>query len=76
MLTDRYGLALSTSSDAAQMAYIEGCDLIFSGYPGAVEAFDRAIAADPGFGLAHAGKARSHQLRAEMPQAQAARAAA
>jgi hypothetical protein len=29
-------------------------------YPGAVEAFDRAIAADPGFALAHA--ARAHAL--------------
>ena len=27
-------------------------------YPGAIEAFDRAIAADPGFALAHAGKAQ------------------
>jgi tetratricopeptide (TPR) repeat protein len=58
MLTDRYGLALSTTSGAAQAAYIEGCDLALTFYPGAGEAYDRAIAADPHFALAHAAKAQ------------------
>ena len=58
MLTDRYGLALSTASAAARDAYVEAADLALTLYPGAVEAFDRAIAADPGFALAHAGKAQ------------------
>jgi hypothetical protein len=49
MQTDRYGLALSTSSPASRDAYVEGCDLLLTLYPGAVAAFDRAIAADPGF---------------------------
>ena len=58
MLADRYGLALSITASAARDAYVEGCDLALTLYPGAVEAFDRAIAADPGFALAHAGKAQ------------------
>jgi len=60
MLTDRYGLSLSTTSSAARDAYIEGCDAKLTMYPGAIEAFDQAIAADPEFALAHA--ARSHAL--------------
>jgi tetratricopeptide (TPR) repeat protein len=58
MLADRYGLSLSTVSPAAQDAYVQGCDLALTLYPGAVEAFDRAIVADPNFALAHAGKAQ------------------
>ena len=66
MLTDRYGLTVSTTSPTARDAYIEGCDLLLSGYPNPLQAFDQAIAADPGFALAHVGKARTHQLRGEM----------
>jgi hypothetical protein len=60
MLTDRYGLLLSTTSSAARDAYLDGCEAKLTTYPGAIEAFDRAIAADPGFALAHAAK--SHAL--------------
>src|ERR1700724_4429722 len=60
MLTDRYELPLSTASSAARDAYVEGCEAKLTMYPGALEAFDRAIAADPGFALAHA--ARAHVL--------------
>ena len=58
MLADRYDLPLSTANVAARDAYVEGCDLALTLYPGAIEAFDRAIEADPGFALAHAGKAQ------------------
>jgi tetratricopeptide (TPR) repeat protein len=58
MLVDRYDLSLSTTSAAARDAYVEGCDLALTLYPGAIEAYDRAIAEDPGFALAHAGKAQ------------------
>src|SRR3954451_24054178 len=58
MPTDRYGLALSTGSAAARDAYVQACDLALTLYPGAVGAYDRAIAHDPGFALAHAGKAQ------------------
>ena len=76
MLTDRYGLAVSTSSPAARDAYVEGVDLLFSGNLGPAQAFERAIAADPNFALAHAGRARALQLRGEMPAAREAMALA
>ncbi len=76
MLTDRYGLALSTTVAAARDAYVEGCDLMLSANPGAEPAFDRAIAADPGFALALAGKARALILLGDMPAARTAMAAA
>ena len=58
MLADRYDLVLSTASAAARDAYIQGCDLALTFYPGAIEAFDHAIAADSNFSLPHAGKAQ------------------
>src|SRR6266850_720454 len=58
MLRDRYDLALTTASAAARDAYVRACGLALTFYPGAIEAYDRAIAADPGFALAHAGKAQ------------------
>src|SRR4051794_11488350 len=60
MLTDRYELPLPTASVAARDAYVEGCAAKLTMYPGAIEGFDRAISADPGFALAHA--ARAHML--------------
>jgi tetratricopeptide (TPR) repeat protein len=60
MLTDRYDLPLSTASSAARDAYVLGCAAKLTMYPGAIEAFDRAIAADPGFALGHV--ARAHVL--------------
>lgn len=69
MLTDRYGLAVSTASPTARDAYVTACDLLFSGNPGPVAAFERAIVADPRFALAHAGLARAYQLRGEMAPA-------
>ncbi len=62
MLTDRYGLPLSTHIAAARDAYGEGVNLLLTVYPGAGAAFDRAIAADPTFALAHIGKARAFHL--------------
>ena len=58
MLTDRYDLPVSTASAAARDAYVEGCELALTLYPGAAECFDRALAIDPGLALAHAGKAQ------------------
>ena len=62
LLTDRYGLPLSTPVAAARDAYADGVNLLLTVYPGAGAAFDRAIAADPKFALAHIGKARAFQL--------------
>jgi tetratricopeptide (TPR) repeat protein len=76
MLADRYGLALSTASAAARDAYVEGCDLVLTLYPGAVAAFDRAVTADPGFAMAHAGRARALQLASDIAGAKGASEAA
>ena len=59
---DRYGLALSTNSSDAADAYREGIDLMLSAWPGAAEAFERAIEADPDFALARVARARMHTI--------------
>jgi hypothetical protein len=76
ILTDRYELPLSTASSAARDAYLEGCEAKLTMYPGAIEGFDRAIAADPGFALAHVARAhvlleRGDAAAARMPMAAA-----
>jgi tetratricopeptide (TPR) repeat protein len=76
MLADRYDLPLSTASSAARDAYVEGCHLALTLYPGAVAAFDRAIVVDPGFALAHAGKAQVLMREGNVAAARAALAAA
>src|SRR6185295_3404337 len=76
MLADRYDLPLSTASMTARDAYVQGCDLALTLYPGAAEAFDRAIAADPGFAMAHAGKAQVLMREANVAAARAALAEA
>jgi tetratricopeptide (TPR) repeat protein len=76
MLADRYDLALSVTSSAARDAYVQGSDLALTLYPGAIAAFDRAIAADPGFALAHAGKAQVLMREGNVAAARAALAAA
>src|SRR3954447_2335730 len=76
MLTDRYGLPLSTGSAAARDAYVQASDLALTFYPGAAEAYDRAIAADPRFALAYAGKAQVLMRQGEVAAALAALAAA
>ena len=76
MLADRYGLALSTTSVAAQDAYVEGCELALTFYPGALNAYEHAIAADRGFALAHSGTAQVLLREGDVPAAKAALAAA
>jgi tetratricopeptide (TPR) repeat protein len=76
MLTDRYDLPLSTASVTARDAYVEACDLALTLYPGAAEAYDRAIAADPGFALAHAGKAQLLMREGKVGEARTALGAA
>lgn len=76
MLADRYDLPLSTTSAAARDAYVQGYDLALTLYPGAVEAFERALTADPGFALAHAGKAQVLMREGKAAVARAALAAA
>lgn len=76
MLTDQYDLPLSTTSAAARDAYVQGSELALTLYPGAIAAFDRAFAADPGFALAHAGKAQVFMREGNVAAARAAQAAA
>src|ERR1700752_2480240 len=76
MLTDRYGLLLSTTSSAARDAFAEGCEAKLTMYPGAIEAFDRAVAADPGFALAHAARAHVLLERGDAAAARTSMAAA
>lgn len=58
LYTDRYDLPLSTPSAHAAGRYRAGMDLLLSLWPGAAEALDEAIAADPDFALALAARAR------------------
>jgi tetratricopeptide (TPR) repeat protein len=76
MLTDGYGLPLSTASAAARDAYVQGCESKLTMYPDAIEAFDRAIAADPNFALAHAARAHLLLERGDAMAARASMAAA
>src|SRR5215470_7780367 len=76
MLTDRYDLVLSTASSAARDAYVQASDLALTFYPGAAEAYDRAIAADPGFALAYASKAQVLMRQGDFSAARAALAVA
>jgi tetratricopeptide (TPR) repeat protein len=76
MLRDRYDLALTTASAAARDAYVQASDLALTFYPGALAAYDRALAADPGFALAHAGKAQVLIRQGDVGAARSALAAA
>jgi tetratricopeptide (TPR) repeat protein len=76
MLTDRYELPLSTASSTARDAYVQGCEAKLTMYPGAIEAFDRALAADPGFALTHAARAHVLLERGDSAAARASMAAA
>src|SRR3984885_11873987 len=76
MLTDRYELPLPTAAPAARDAYVEGCAAKLTMYPGAIDGFDRAIAADPGFALAHAARAHVLLDRGDGAAARASMAAA
>jgi len=71
MRTDRYHLALTTSSDLATQHYQEGLDLLLSLWPTAGQTLDKAIAADPEFALAYAARARLHAICAQATQAKA-----
>src|ERR1700721_2491222 len=76
MLTARYELPLSITSSAARDAYVQGCEAKLTMFPGAIEGFDRAIAADPSFALAHAARAHVLLERGDTAAARASMAAA
>ena len=76
MAHDRYGLVVSTGSSAALDAYVDGVDRVLSANAGALDCFDRALAADPALALAQAGRARSLQLLGRAAEAREAAARA
>src|SRR5579859_4592 len=76
MLADQYGLPLSTASSIARSAYLEGCAAKLTMFPGAIPAFDRAIAADPTFALSHAARAHALLERGDAESARTALAVA
>jgi tetratricopeptide (TPR) repeat protein len=75
-LRDRYGLPLTTVSSAAADQYREGLDRHLSWSLGAEQCFERALAADEAFALAHASLAvvRRFQRDATGADASVARA--
>jgi tetratricopeptide (TPR) repeat protein len=76
MPSDRFGLPLSTASQAAADAYVRGIDCLFALLPGGAEAFDAATTADPGFALAHLGRAQCAALAGDPAGVRSALAAA
>ncbi|HEY1930715.1 MAG TPA: hypothetical protein VGG99_01770 [Acetobacteraceae bacterium] len=76
MLTDRYDLPLFTTSPAARDAYVHGCAAKLTAHPHAIEAFDRAIEADPVFALPHAARAHALLERGDAAAARESMAAA
>ena len=76
MLTDGYGLSLSTTSSVARDTYVQGCQAKLTMYPGAIEAFDRAVGADRNFALPHAARAHALLERGNAAAARASIAAA
>ena len=66
MLTDRYGQPISTSSQAARDAYVDGVDCVLSAAHGDQGLLAQAIEADPDFALAHAALARARFLMADV----------
>jgi hypothetical protein len=75
-LEDDRGLALHTRSSTARDAYCSGVARLLGAAPGIEADLQAAIAADPGFALAHAALARAHQVHGRGPQARAAMAEA
>jgi pentatricopeptide repeat protein len=67
MFNDRYGLPLSTASQAAADAFVEGVDLMLSNNPDPAERFQAAIDADEGFAMAHVALGMQLQLRMDAP---------
>jgi hypothetical protein len=71
MYQDRYGLPLTTTSEAAAVVYREGLDRILSAWVDAGAVLEQAFAEDPGFALAYIARARVHQIYGEAADARA-----
>ena len=69
MLSDRYGLSVSTASEEARDQYVAGVDALLAANAGVEDHFRRAIEADPAFALPQVGLARTLFLKADVPAA-------
>jgi tetratricopeptide (TPR) repeat protein len=69
MLTDRYGLPITTSSQAAREAYVAGADGVLMAGPTDKADLRRAIEADPAFALARIALARASFIVADVATA-------
>lgn len=76
MYEDRYGNKLSTNSQQACDAYIDGVDRFLAAEHGAEAAFREAVSADENFALGHVGIARGRLLMNDRTGAAGAIAAA
>ncbi len=73
---DRFGLALTTSSEAAAGNYVRALDLMLSANIGGEALLDAALDADPEFALAHIARARLLAVQVRIAEAKAAAQAA
>jgi hypothetical protein len=69
---DRFDLPVTGAAAAAVEDYVAAVDLLLAAWPGVEPRLDRAVAADPGFALAHIAQARLLQQQARMAEARAA----
>lgn len=76
MFMDRYDYPLTTTSEAARDAYVDGIDRLLAADTGAEAALSRAVEVDEGFALGHAGLARAWQVLARGSDAAASMARA
>jgi len=71
-LADQYDNPLSTKSTKARDAYDAGTRDFLAARYGAIEAYETAVTADPGFALGHAALARARMMGGDMPGAASA----
>jgi len=74
--TDRYGLTVSTSSQAAFDRFQDGMDRLLAYAPGAEEAFAGALETDPDLAVAHVGRGLLAAVQGDAATARAAAARA
>jgi hypothetical protein len=72
MLNDRYDNPLTTRSQSARDAYVEGVDSILSANGDGIGLLQGAVEADDSFALAHAAQARALQILARGAESVAA----
>ncbi len=72
MLSDQFGSPLTTASEAARDAYVEGIYRFLGGMDGPEESFSTSIAEDENFAMARLALARTHMTAGRGAEAKAA----